>query len=192
MPVNTVLLFKKHVVPVNDFDMNLVLYNVQFELKMAFLLMSVELIIVFKPCIADRAMIQHNVSMNYCMTLQKVLLTECFVTHFTFKFDLLMHRSMPFKILRMLVTHITSTIKTLEELLRDMFTFMFFKFASEHKLFIAVVTFINFWFLAILMKSPCTWSIDHFLTFMTLVDNVAMVDLMVGVKVLHSVKCVVG
>ena len=103
-----------------------------------------------------------------------------------------MCRSVPLKILGMLVTHITSTIKTLVEFLRDMFTFMLLKFASEHKLFIAVVTFINFQFLIILMKSPRTRSIDHFLTFMTLVDNVAMVDSMVGVKVLHGVKCDVG
>ena len=73
-----------------------------------------------------------------------------------------------------------------------MFTFMLFEFASEHKLFIAVVTFINLRCLAIFMKSQHTWSIDHFLTLMTLVDNVAMVDSMVGVKGLHGVKCDVG
>ena len=73
-----------------------------------------------------------------------------------------------------------------------MFTFVLFKFASEHKLIITVVTFIYLWFLALRVKSPCTWSIDHFLATLTFVDNVAMVDVMVGVEGFHGVKCDVG
>ena len=66
---------------------------------------------------------------------------------------------------------------------------MLFKFTSEHKLFIAVVTFVNFQFLTTFMESPCTWSVDDFRALMTFVDNVAVINLMVGIKVLHSIEC---
>ena len=93
------------------------------------------------------------------------------------------------KILGMFITPVASIIKTFEEFLQNMFMSMLFKFASEHKLFVAVVTFIKFQFLTIFMESPCTWSVDDFLTFMTFVDNVAMIDSMVGIKVPHGVEC---
>ena len=66
--------------------------------------------------------------------------------------------------------------------------FMLFKFASEHKLIITVLAFIYLWYLAIRVKCPCTQSINHFLAFLALIDDVAVVDTMVGVKGCHSVK----
>ena len=71
-------------------------------------------------------------------------------------------------------------------------TSMLFKFTSEHKLLIAVVTFVDFQFLTVFMESPCTRSVDDFLALMTFVDNFAMINLMVGVKVLHGIECDVG
>ena len=69
-----------------------------------------------------------------------------------------------------------------------MFTFVLFEFTSEHKLIITVLTFIYLWFLAVHVKSPCTQSINHFLTFLALVRNVAVVNTMMSVEGFHSVK----
>ena len=131
--------------------------------------MSIKLIVMFKSCITNLTVIWHNVSMYYCMTFKKALLIERFVTHFTFKLDLLTNNSVPFEILRMLVAHCTASIKTLKKFLRDMFTFMLFKFTSEHKLVITVLAFIYLWFLIVRLKSPGTRSINHFLPFLALV-----------------------
>ena len=144
---------------------------------------------MFKSCITNLTVIWHNVSMYYCMTFKKTLLIERFVTHFTFKFDLLMNNSVPFEILRMLVTHCTASVKTLKKFLRDMLMFVLFKFTSEHKLNITVLAFIYLWFLTVHVKSPGTQSINHFLTFLALVRNVAVVNTMMSVECFHSMKC---
>ena len=100
--------------------------------------------------------------------------------------------SVSLKILGMLITPVASTTETFKKLLQNVFASMLFKFTSEHKLFIAVVTFVNFWFLTVFMESLHTWSVDDFLALMTFVDNVAVTNSMVGVKVLHDTECDVG
>ena len=144
---------------------------------------------MFKSCITNLTVIWHNVSMYHCMTFKKALLIKRFVTQFTFKFDLLMNNSVPFEILRMLIAHCTASIKTLKKFPRDMFMFVLFKFTSEPKLIITVLTFIYLWFLTVRVKSPGTQSVNHFLTFLALVRNVAVIDMMMSVKGLHSMKC---
>ena len=51
--------------------------------------------------------------------------------------------SVSLKILGILITPVASTIETFKKFLRNVFASMLFKFTSEHKLFIAVVTFVD-------------------------------------------------
>ena len=82
---------------------------------MVFLLVPVELIVVFEMLVTMGAEIGLNISMYSFMTLQQLLLFKGFITQITLKRYLLVHGCMSAQVLQMFIAHVASPMKTFKE-----------------------------------------------------------------------------